>query len=684
MIKRSAAPAPQNHSTKQPKSANPQSRSRRKKKGIPLIVYFTALPLIGLLFVGRDLLSNRSRRHKNKPKQELPTLQLIESPNTVVTAYFPVKSKYAKEKYKGWMGTMLGLQDPMVIFSSPDMVETIVELRSHALNRTLVIPMELVHLPLVRQYPLEIWEAEYDKDPEKRRHAGYEVFWIWLSKTWFLDEAVRRNPFSSAYFMWSDIGCFRSQDERWKGQTMMQHTDVIPPGRMLFMAHHNPNPPPTSWWTNKLREPQHFYHSGTMMAGSKETIQKFHQVFLQTIQGFLDRKLFIGDDQTVLQCTCLQHPDLCAYAVHNEVPDNYYFGLRTVLQKGGKYDFWIPPSPTREDTQSAKYERPTNILESPHISLKPEVSEEYDPSKRISIGSLPSAKTLLTKPPPFDDSQIIRLSDQLIAAPNTVVTAYYRVPSKFKAESYNEWMKNMLSLQDAMVIFTSRDLISVIQELRSHAKNRTVIVPLELNDLPVGTLYSKEFWQDQLDRDPEIKRHKSYELFWIWLSKSWWTMQAIRMNIFQSDIFMWSDIGCFRNNLYNFKEMIRHRELIPRHEMIQMAHHWPNPPSTGFFNDKYGHRENFYHSGSQMAAYADTWKVFHEYFLDTIDGFLERNMIIVEDQVILQSVCLRHPEICAYVPYNQVRPYDNHYFGLRYVLNKGGEFKLWRLSKALQ
>ena len=297
---------------------------------------------------------------------------------------------------------------------------------------------------------------------------------------------------------------------------------------------------------------------------------------------------------------------------------------------------------------------------------------------------LPLAKSLLTQPPPFLDSQIIKLSDNLITSPNTVVTAYFRVPSKHKADNYDGWMKNMLSLQDAMVIFTSPDLVSQIKELRQHALNRTVIVPLALDDLPIGTLFSTDFWQDQLNRDPEKKRHKSYQLFWIWLSKSWCTTQAIRLNVFDSDLFMWSDIGCFRDARYNFKTMIQYPSQVPPHEMMQMAHHTPNPPAAQqlFWNDKYNFKPNFYHSGSQMVAFTETWKTFHAHFLDTIDGFLERHMIIVEDQAVLQSVCLRYPEGCAYVPFDQIK--DNHYFGLRYVTHHGGNYKLWRHTEAIE
>ncbi len=297
-----------------------------------------------------------------------------------------------------------------------------------------------------------------------------------------------------------------------------------------------------------------------------------------------------------------------------------------------------------------------------------------------TAASLPSAKSLLTMQPPFDDTQIIKLANKLIKSPNTVVTGYFRVPSKYKPDKYDNWMKNMLSLQDAMVIFTQAEMVDQIKELRSHAKNRTAIIALEIDQLPYAKLYSPQFWQDQLDRDPEKKIHRSYQLFWIWLSKSWLTMQAIRFNLYDSDLFVWSDIGCFRDSTYNLETLVKHREVVPPKEMVQMAHHEPNPPAEDLFNDKYKHKPNFYHSGSQFAGYKDTWIKFHEYFLETIDRFLEKKMIIVEDQAILQSVCLSHPEICAYFPSNQVK--DNHYFGLRHVLHHGGDYQLWRYTKA--
>eukprot|EP00928_Gymnodinium_smaydae_P022535 TRINITY_DN18894_c1_g3_i1.p1 TRINITY_DN18894_c1_g3~~TRINITY_DN18894_c1_g3_i1.p1 ORF type:complete len:373 (-),score=27.26 TRINITY_DN18894_c1_g3_i1:287-1405(-) len=277
---------------------------------------------------------------------------------------------------------------------------------------------------------------------------------------------------------------------------------------------------------------------------------------------------------------------------------------------------------------------------------------------------------------------------------STIVTAYFRVKSKASPETYNNWMKNSLSIQDPMVIFTSEDMVENIRALRADHANKTVIVEMSLDDVPFAKLRgrnkdmnSSEFWQDQLMKDPEMKLHKSYKLFWIWLSKSWWVLQTIeQFNFFQSKFFVWSDIGCFRNAKYNGQLVIRHPAVVPQGTIMWMAHRQPNPPPSGpIFADKLGQKQYFYHSGSMAAGTVTSWKHFCTQFAKTVDDFLDAGVTIVDDQCVLQAACLQAPRLCTYVPFNQVG--DNKYFGVRYVLRYGphsakktanGEYNFWR------
>jgi outer membrane biosynthesis protein TonB len=312
----------------------------------------------------------------------------------------------------------------------------------------------------------------------------------------------------------------------------------------------------------------------------------------------------------------------------------------------------------------------------------------------------PTAVQVLNQPLNEETATILPMADPLTSSPNTMVIAYFRVESKYPSSKYDDWMRNIFSLQDCMVVFTQPDMVETVQRLRAHAADRTVIVVQPSPaDLPVSQLYQEShanssFWKDQLNMDREQKRHRSFQLFWIWLSKSWWVVQAIHRNFFHSDFFMYSDIGCFRSAAWNGKTLIRHPHIVPKNTVLWMAHHKPNPPDTRLWNDKFREKDHFYHSGSQGAGTAEAWRRYHQVFAETMDQFASNGLFIGEDQCILQSACLGSyatapvgnngntsgtvdERVCTYAPFDQVP--DNHYFGLRHVLHHGGNnYHFWK------
>jgi hypothetical protein len=243
------------------------------------------------------------------------------------------------------MSIMLSLKDNMVIYCTADWKDAILRFRPIDAQTHFVI-MNITELPLAQHYNVTFWQEQLDRDPENKLHASYQVFWIWLSKTWFVANAIHLNPFDSDIYMWSDIGCFRHGGvaKRYRHKLLIQHPEAVPRDRILFLSHQaQPKPPASVWWSNKLRDSRHFYHSGSQGVGYKETWLQCHKAFQLTIQGFLERRLFIGDDQPVMQSTCLQNPTLCAYVTRDQVKDNHWFGLRYVVFHGGNYRYWYPP-----------------------------------------------------------------------------------------------------------------------------------------------------------------------------------------------------------------------------------------------------------------------------------------------------------------------------------------------------
>ena len=305
----------------------------------------------------------------------------------------------------------------------------------------------------------------------------------------------------------------------------------------------------------------------------------------------------------------------------------------------------------------------------------------------------PDVIQLLTEPLP-KSAKIHKLSininhddqggDSLVSCQHVFVTGYFSIRSKYAPDQYLKWMANFLSVQDCMVIFTSSEMMDPIRKYRSAALNKTVLIELSIEDLPISKL-GIDLWEHQLDIDREKKRHKSYQLFWIWLSKSWCVVQAIRHDFFgsrregQRGLFMWQDIGSFRNTKYNGKTILVHHEIVPPRTVLWLAHHPTNPPPNPMWNDKFKEKQYYFHSGSQGVGDADAWLDYHDKFAKTIQQFLDKGMFIGEDQCVLQSTCQQYPELCAYIPHSQVK--DNFYFGLRYVLVNGGNYKLWRMPK---
>jgi hypothetical protein len=325
---------------------------------------------------------------------------------------------------------------------------------------------------------------------------------------------------------------------------------------------------------------------------------------------------------------------------------------------------------------------PENTVNVPSIENSDESSgtalargdQSYGPS---------NVRKLLAQPIDMTKCKVHKLQSQLVQSANTVVTVYYRLRSKHDDSNYDTWMSNFLSIQDPVIVFTQNDMVEKVKKMRQHALNRTVIIESKPTDLPLARL-GQEFWENQLRIDPEARLHKSYELFWIWLSKSWLVVQAIRLNFFESDFFFYSDIGSFRQRTYNNKLIVKYPEIVPPGAVLWMAHHPPNPPATKIWNNK-RQRAHFYHSGSHGAGTAQSWLEFHSNFAVTLDAFLADRLFVGEDQVVLQSTCLLFPRSCAYVRAKQVS--DNHYFGLRHVLHNGPDsavntpdrrYQLWR------
>ena len=123
---------------------------------------------------------------------------------------------------------------------------------------------------------------------------------------------------------------------------------------------------------------------------------------------------------------------------------------------------------------------------------------------------------------------------------NTIVTAVFACNvGVYDGINQTTWVKNILSLQDSMIIYTSPDLVGMIRFLRSHASQKTVVVSMNLSDVVKLTTY--------ISTDNTAVDARQLQLFRMQLSRTFFVQKAIVTNPFNSQNFMWSDSDCFRD-----------------------------------------------------------------------------------------------------------------------------------------
>lgn len=124
---------------------------------------------------------------------------------TVVTAYYEIPSKFPSEKYWGWIKNFCRINSNLVIFTSSNLIEKFAEMRH---EKTLIVPLEfhdLYHYQFFDKY-----REDHKKDKLNWLNTP-ELYVIWAEKVKFVSKVISSNPFSSKYFLWSDIGIMREQ-----------------------------------------------------------------------------------------------------------------------------------------------------------------------------------------------------------------------------------------------------------------------------------------------------------------------------------------------------------------------------------------------------------------------------------------------------------------------------------------
>lgn len=151
---------------------------------------------------------------------------------TVVSAYYPIKSKYDITIYLQWIaGFWPKISCPLIFYTEPTLVETFKHVFGSRKD-TEIIGLSFSSLAAFRKLSYKAWKETQQLDKE----AGHspELYAIWYEKKEFVLRSMERNPFSSDRFVWCDAGICRYPAWLDKlGQFPLR--ELIPQGRMLVL-----------------------------------------------------------------------------------------------------------------------------------------------------------------------------------------------------------------------------------------------------------------------------------------------------------------------------------------------------------------------------------------------------------------------------------------------------------------
>jgi len=247
----------------------------------------------------------------------------------------------------------------------------------------------------------------------------------------------------------------------------------------------------------------------------------------------------------------------------------------------------------------------------------------------------------------------------------TIVTAYF-ILSKSKEDhgTYCSWMVNMLAIDNPMVIFCEHNSVSAISELRKSREEKTRIVVTTFNEF-YSYRYYADFKNDEYN-DSEIHIGHNAYLYMIWSEKSNFLKRAVEMDPFNTDYFLWVDIGCFRRKNTDYIQWPNIHEGVPLNKVLllqvepfqsdelEQATTKESLPLYQF-NNRIG--------GTIFGGGKEVLLQWHDKYYDMLEYFIKIRRFIGKDQSIMNSVYLLNREMCKIVDWR--KPCHDKWFYLQ-------------------
>jgi hypothetical protein len=234
----------------------------------------------------------------------------------------------------------------------------------------------------------------------------------------------------------------------------------------------------------------------------------------------------------------------------------------------------------------------------------------------------------------------------------TIVTCYYLLPiSKHNNPSQNrylEWIQHMLKIDNPMVIFGDEQSFPLIKSFRQDKMDKTRFIQASFNEFYTARYY--ETFLKNYETDYEKRIGHNPLLYMIWNEKSNFLKKAIDLNPFDTNYYLWVDMGCFRyptNDFLHYPNPARINEQDHSKVLLLQVEDFTSQeleakdlaalPNYIFLNRI---------SGTIFGGGKDILLEWHKTYYETLESFIGANRFIGKDQSIMNCVYLFHQDMC--------------------------------------
>jgi hypothetical protein len=226
---------------------------------------------------------------------------------TVVTAYYPIRSKFNPEKYLNWIAAFWPrVSCPLVFFTDPAIVPQFQEM-FRGRTKTAVVGVPFHELAAFNKLSPKAWAQAHMIDPEHDKHSP-ELYAIWYEKKEFVARAIEANPFGSEHFVWCDAGICRFPE--WVPHLQaFPRRELVPADRMLVLRIAPFDQPVCA---DGIRGDFTLGASvgGGILASDVAGWKRWSRAYDEMLLRFCLADRFIGKDQNIMGSMILESPDL--------------------------------------------------------------------------------------------------------------------------------------------------------------------------------------------------------------------------------------------------------------------------------------------------------------------------------------------------------------------------------------